>query len=92
MYFTDEALDQWAEELDLDRRLAAWRAERDEAADVDTGVMADLAHEHEVATCEHDFDIGAGQGQVMRSGAFEVLDVCVKCGLVLHTGRYDSVL
>lgn len=53
---------------------------------------ANLDAQREGRGCEHDWDLGAGQTQVMHNGAFEILDVCVRCGAERHTGTYDSVL
>lgn len=54
--------------------------------------MDDQGRRIEETDCDHDYDLGAGEGQVHRNGAFEILDVCTKCGDERHTGQWSSVL
>lgn len=92
MYFTDETLDEWAENMDLDRRLAQEEENRNETQVIEDLELQDRKQTEAQANCYHDFDLEAGGTQVQHNGAFELLDVCVKCSAIRHTGKWTSVL
>jgi hypothetical protein len=91
-YLPDEAQDEMGQAIDLDQHMKE-TLEAIEATEIAMDLERQEREAEEMrANCDHDYDRGAGGGQVMHSGAFEILNVCVKCGDVQHTGKYDSIL